>query len=91
MCEVFFKNRDEAIGHIQAILEDYQIFRKPAVVRDALDIIVEAQVGISKVAKHADMDPQALAKVLSNEKTPLIDSLRIVLKALGYTFQTLRM
>ena len=30
------------------------------------------------------MDPQLLSKFLSNEDTPLIDALGIVLKALGY-------
>lgn len=75
---------DEAIGHLEAILEDYQIFQNPAVVLDALQTIIEAQGGISKVAKQIDMDPQLLSKVLSNENTPLIDALGIVLKALGY-------
>ena len=75
---------DEAIGHLEAILEDYQIFQNPAVVLNALQTVVEAQGGISKVAKQVDMDPQLLSKVLSNEDTPLIDALGIVLKALGY-------
>lgn len=75
---------DEAIGHLEAILEDYQIFQNPAVVLDALQTIIEAQGGVSKVAKQIDMDPQLLSKVLSNENTPLIDALGIVLKALGY-------
>ena len=75
---------DEAIGHLEAILEDYQIFQNSAVVLDALQTIVEAQGGISKVAKQVDMDPQLLSKVLSNKDTPLIDALGTVLKALGY-------
>lgn len=75
---------DEAIGHLEAILEDYQIFQNPAVVLDALQTVVEAQGGVSKVAKQIDMDPQLLSKVLSNEDIPLIDALGTVLKALGY-------
>ena len=77
-------DRDEAIGHLEAILEDYHIFRNPAVVRGALQTVVEAQGGVSKIAKQVDMDPQLLSKFLSNEDTPLIDALGIVLKALGY-------
>ena len=77
-------DRDEAIGHIQAILEDYQIFGNPAVVRDFLHTVVEAQGGVPELAKQADMDPQLLSKILSNEDTPLIDALGIVLKTLGY-------
>ncbi len=77
-------DRDKAIGHIQAILEDYQIFGKATVVRDALQTVVEAQGGVSELAKQTDMDPQLLSKILSNEDTPLIDAFGIVLKALGY-------
>lgn len=36
------------------------------------------------MAKQTGMDPEMLSKVLSNEDTPLIDALGIVLKALGY-------
>ena len=75
---------DEAIGHLEAILDDYYIYGNPAVVRGALDTVVEAQGGTSELAKQANMDPQLLSKVLSNKDTPLIDALGIVLKALGY-------
>lgn len=77
-------DRERAIGYLQAILDDYYIYGGTAVVRDALDTVVEAQGGVSKLAKRADIDPQVLSKVLSNEKIPLIDALGIVLKALGY-------
>lgn len=77
-------NRDRAIGHLEAILEDYQIFQNPAVVRDSLRIVVAAQGGVSELAKQADMDPETFSKVLSNDDTPLIDALGIVLGVLGY-------
>jgi len=77
-------DRDEAVGYLQAILDDYYIYGNSAVVLRALETVVEAQGGVSKVAKHVDMDPQLFSKVLSNENTPLIDALGIVLKALGY-------
>ena len=77
-------DRERAMGYLQAILDDYYIYGGAAVVKDALDTIVEAQGGVSKVAKQVDMDPQLLSKFLSSEDTPLIDALGIVLKALGY-------
>lgn len=77
-------DRERAIGYLQAILDDYYIYGGAAVVRDALETVLEAQGGVSKVAKQIDMDPQLLSKMLSNEDTPLIDTLGIVLKALGY-------
>ena len=75
---------ERAIGYLRAILDDYQVYRELTVVLRALRTGVEAQGGVSKVAKQVDMDPQFLSKVLSNEDTPLIDALGIVLKALGY-------
>jgi len=77
-------DRERAVGYLQAILDDYYIYGGPAVVLRALETVVKAQGGISKIAKQVDMDPQLLSKVLSNEATPLIDALGIVLKALGY-------
>ena len=75
---------ERAIGYLQAILDDYYIYGGAAVVRDALDTVVEAQGGVAELAKQTDMDPQILSKVLSNDDTPLIDAFGIVLKALGY-------
>ena len=77
-------DKERAIGYLQAILDDYYIYGGAAVVRDALETVVKAQGGVSKVAKQIDMDSDVFSKVLSNEDTPLIDALGIVLKALGY-------
>ena len=77
-------DRERAIGYLQAILDDYYIYGGPAVVTDALETVVEAQGGVSKLAKQADMDLEMLSKMLSNKDAPLIDALGIVLKALGY-------
>ena len=77
-------NRERAIGYLQAILEDYQIYKSPTVVLKALQTVVEAQGGVVELAKQVDMDPQVFSKMLSNKDMPLIDTLGIVLKALGY-------
>lgn len=77
-------NRERAIGYLQAILEDYQIYKKPAVVLRALQTVVESQGGVFELAKKAEMDPNVLSKMLSDENIPLIDRLGIVLKVLGY-------
>ncbi|RKU22093.1 hypothetical protein C6499_20330 [Candidatus Poribacteria bacterium] len=77
-------DRKSAIAYLQAILEDYQIYKNRAVVRRSLLTVVEAQGGISELAKQVNMNPQVLSKVISNEDIPLIEALGIVLKALGY-------
>ena len=77
-------DRKSAIAYLQAILEDYQIYKNPTVVQRSLRTVVEAQGGVSELAKQVDIDPQILSKMISNEDVPLIDTLGIVLKALGY-------
>ena len=78
------QTRKGAIGYLQAILEDYQIYKNPATIHRALRTVVEAQGGVSVLAKQIDMDPQVFSKMISNEDVPLIEALGIVLKALGY-------
>ena len=77
-------NRERAVGYLQAILEDYQIYKSPSVVLKALQTVIEAQGGVFELAKQTDMDPQHLCKMLSDEDIPLIDRLGTVLKVLGY-------
>jgi DNA-binding phage protein len=77
-------DRKSAIAYLKAILEDYQIYKNPAVVQRSLRTVVEAQGGVVELAKQVNMDPQVLSKMLSNEDGPLIDVLGIVLKTLGY-------
>lgn len=77
-------DRKSAIAYLQAILEDYQIYKEAAVVQRSLLTVVEAQGGIFELAKQVNMDPQVLSKTLSNKDIPLIEALGIVLKALGY-------
>ncbi len=77
-------NKERTIGYLRAILDDYQIHGERTVVLRALQTVVKAQGGVPKLAKQVDMAPEMLSKLLSNEDTPLIDALGIVLKALGY-------
>ena len=77
-------DRKSAIAYLQAILEDYQIYKNCTVVRRSLLTVAEAQGGISELAKRVGMDPQILSKMISNKDIPLIDTLGIVLKGLGY-------
>lgn len=77
-------DQKRAIGYLQAILEDYQIYKNPAAVHRSLRTVVEAQGGVSELAKQVDMNPQVFSKMISNEDVPLIDRLGIVLKSLGY-------
>ncbi len=77
-------DRERAIGYLQAILDDYQIDGNCTVVLRALQTVVEAQGGVSELAKQTDMDPEVLSKVLSDDGPSLLDVLGTVLSALGY-------
>lgn len=72
-----------AIGFLQAVMEDYQVFGNPAAVVSAVQAVVESQGGVAEVAKRTNMAPQTLTKVLSNGDAPRVDTLRIILTALG--------
>lgn len=72
-----------AIEFLQAVMEDYQVFGNPAAVVSAVQAVVEAQGGVAEVAKRTSMDPQTFTKMLSNENVPQVDTLRIILTALG--------
>ena len=72
-----------AIGFLQAVMEDYQVFGNPATVMSAVQTVVESQGGVPEVAKRTSMDPQILTKVLSSEDAPHLDTFATILKALG--------
>ena len=76
-------DREEAIGFLQAVLEDYPLYGNAAAVVSALGIVVESRGGTAEVAKRASMDPQTLSKILSSEETLSFDTFATLLKALG--------
>jgi len=79
-----FTDRDEAIGHLQVALEDYQTHGNTDIFLFLLETVVEAQGGIAELAKQTDTKPHVLADALTNDDVPLIDRLGTILKALGY-------
>lgn len=79
-----FADRDEAIGHLQVALEDYQTHGDTDIFLFLLETVVEAQGGIAELAKQTDTKPHVLSDALTSNDVPLIDRLGTVLKALGY-------
>ena len=76
-------DKEEAIGYLDVALEEYQEDRDTSFFLQGIKTVVEAQGGISELAKKTHMSPDALEKVLSSEKAPHIDTLGTILKALG--------
>ena len=76
-------DHDAAVGFLQAVLADYQIYGDPAALMSALRAVIDAQGGISKLAKRTGIDSQTLLEMLSSETAPRIDMLVTILTALG--------
>lgn len=70
-------------GFLTAVMEEYQIHENLATIQLALQYVVEAQGGISQLAKKIDIEPQVLSGVLDSTKAPNIGTLRTILNALG--------
>lgn len=77
------KEQGDVSGYLDAIIEEYQIHQDLAIIQLALQYVVEAQGGISELAKQIEIESDLLSEVLENTKAPKIDTLRIVLSALG--------
>ena len=76
-------NREHAIGYLDVALEEYQKDNDTAFFLKGIRNVVEAQGGISELAKRTHMSPDALQKILSSDKAPHIDTLGTILNALG--------
>ena len=77
------KEQGDVSGYLDAIIEEYQIHQDLAIIQLALQYVVEAQGGISELAKQVDIESDLLSEALENTKASRIDTLRTVLRALG--------
>ena len=76
-------DNDEAIGYLDVALEEYQQDGDTPFFLKGIRNVVEAQGGISELAKRTHMSPDALQKILSSDKAPHVDTLGTILNALG--------
>ena len=77
-------DREEAIGYLQVSLEEYLVDGDTSFFLKGIRNVVEAQGGIAKIAKQADIAPEALSKFLCSEDTLVLGTLSIILKGLGW-------
>ena len=77
-------DREEAIGYLQVSLEEYLVDGDTSFFLKGIRNVVEAQGGISEVAKQTDIAPETLSKFLYSEDPLQLGTLSIVLKALGW-------
>lgn len=74
---------EDVSGYLDAVIEEYQVHENLAIIQLALQYVVEAQGGISELAKKIDIEPDLLSEVLDSTKTPKIDTLSTVINAFG--------
>lgn len=75
--------QEDVSGYLDAVIEEYQIHGNLTTIQLALQYVVEAQGGISELAKKINIEPRLLSKVLDRTEIPKIDTLMTVLNALG--------
>ncbi len=77
-------NREKAMSYLKVSLEEYLIDGDIHFFLKGIRNVVEAQGGISEVAKRAGMPLKVLLKFLSDEDTLRLDVFSTVLKAFGW-------
>ena len=76
-------DKEEAIGYLDVALEEYHQDGDIPFLLKGIAYVVEAQGGITELAKRTHMSPDALQKILSSDKAPHLDTLCNILNALG--------
>ena len=77
-------DREEAIGFLHAVLEDFQLFGNTLAVMSAIESIVEAQGGIAALAKQTGVAPQTFLDVLVSDETHhCLSTLQTLLNTFG--------
>ena len=75
---------EKAMSYLQVSLEEYLIDGDTPFFLKGVRNVVEAQGGVSEVAKQAGVTPKVLSKFLSNEDTLQFGTLNAILKAFGW-------
>ena len=76
-------DKEEAIGYLDVAFEEYQQDGDMPFLLNGIAYVVEAQGGITELAKLTHMSPDALQKILSSDKALHLDTLCPILNALG--------
>ena len=77
-------DREEAMGYLQVSLEEYLVDGDTSFFLKGIQNVVEAQGGVSEVAKQADIAPETLSKFLCSEDPLQLSTFSAILKALGW-------
>ena len=82
-----FKDGDYVKEYINAALELYFEDHNKELFLASLKGIIHARGGITEFSKHAHISSQYIYKILSHKGNPTIDSIGLILSALGLKLQ----
>ncbi len=74
---------EKRVSYLDVALEEYQEDGDTPFFLLGIQNVIEAQGGISEVAKKIDTAPQVLSELFSSEKAPRLDTLNTILQELG--------
>ena len=74
---------EAAIDYLDVTLEEYQDDEDTSFFLREIQTVVEAQGGISEVAKQAGLEAQCLSDMLASDEAPRLNMLITLLTALG--------
>lgn len=75
--------REKAISYLDVALEEYQVDSDTPFFLVGLQNVVEAQGGVSTLAKQIGIESEVLLEVLSSEDAPRLDMFINIVTALG--------
>ncbi len=78
------KNKKEAAIYLQVALDEYQKDDNTEALLLALRYVAEAQGGISMLSRKTHLNRESLYKTLSSKGNPRLQTVGILLKALGF-------
>lgn len=76
-------DKKRAIGYLDVALEEYQDDGDTPFFLLGLQNVVEARGGVAEVAKQAGIKAQCLSDMLASDEAPRLDTLSVILTALG--------
>jgi len=78
------KDPDEAVEYLRCSLDEYFKDGNTEAFLTAIRTVAEAQGGMTKLSKNAELNRQTLYRTLSKKGNPRISTLRSILNSLGF-------
>ncbi|MDM8539335.1 putative addiction module antidote protein [Desulfobacterales bacterium HSG17] len=78
------QNPDEAAEYLRCSLDEYFKDGNTEAFLTAIRTVAEAQGGMTKLSKNAELNRQSLYRTLSKKGNPRISTLRAILNSLGF-------